>query len=246
MKKEKISLAMNNIKSQYIQEAENYSLSTKTLKKAHIFKFSIVAAVILCLVSGTVVFAGNHYFNWNSSITFHDGTTVDVSDNIPFKKIPETIPIIDQNKDDKRLQFSHAEIEEMLGFNILSSKNADTDILVYDTYLNKNGSIARVSLYWNDFIRESDSKYIFASISMLNENAEEGYIIPFKEGLDAAGGKEYSNTYYLENLDTSVVIYYSDFDNRPNATFIYDNVYYQFTGYDYTEEEFVKILGELE
>ena len=246
MKKEKISLAMNNIKSQYIQEAENYSLSTKTQKKAHIFKFSIVAAVILCLVSGTVVFAGNHYFNWNSSITFHDGTTVDVSDNIPFKKIPETIPIIDQNKDDKRLQFSHAEIEEMLGFNILSSKNADTDILVYDTYLNKNGSVARVSLYWNDFIRESDSKYIFASISMLNENAEEGYIIPFKEGLDAAGGKEYSNTYYLENLDTSVVIYYSDFDNRPNATFIYDNVYYQFTGYDYTEEEFVKILGELE
>ena len=42
------------------------------------------------------------------------------------------------------------------------------------------------------------------------------------------------------------MVYYSDFDNRPNATFIYDNVYYHFIAYDYTEEEFVKILGDLE
>lgn len=245
MKKDKISMALNGINSKYVQEAETYFVSKASRKKSTVLKFSIVAAVILCMVSGIVVFAGNHYSNWSSFITFDDGTTVEVYEDIPFKVIPKDAPIVNSDKNENAIEMTKSEVENKLGFAILGIEDATSNDIVYNTLLNKNGSIARVDLYWSDFVRVKDNKMIFATISILSENAEEGYILPFKEGLDATGNKELSNVHELETLNTTTVIYSSDFNSRLNATFVYDNIYYHFTAIGYTETEFVSILQNL-
>ena len=245
MKKDKISLAIDGINSKYIQEAELYSTSTVSSRKPSMFKVGIVAAVILCIASGLVAFAGNHYSNWSSLITLDDGTTVEVYEDIPFKVIPKDAPTVNSDKNENPIEMTKSEVEDKLGFAILGFEDATSNDIVYNTHLNKNGSIARIDLYWSDFVRIKDNKMIFATISILSENAEEGYILPFKEGLDATGNKELSNVYELETLNTTTVVYSSDFDGRLNATFVYDNVYYHFTAIGYIETEFVSILQNL-
>lgn len=245
MKKNKISLAINGINSQFVREAENYSLTSVSNKKSVVFRVGVVAAVILCMVSGLVAFAGNHYSNWSSLIKFDDGTSVEIYENIPFKAIPKDAPVVNSDQNDNPIEMTRTELENVLGFTILNSLYATNDTFVYNTFLNKNGSIASIVLFWSDFIQVSDSKQIFATISILNEKAEEGYILPFKEGLDATGNKEFSKKYELENLNTLAVVYSSDFDGRLNATFVYDNVYYHFTAIGYTESEFISILQTL-
>ncbi len=245
MKRNKISLAINGIDSQFVKEAEKYSVTSVSNKKSIVFRVSVVAAVILCMASGLVVLAGNHYSNWSSLMKFDDGTSVEVYENIPFKAIPKDAPVVNSDKNDNPIEMTRTELEKALGFTILNSVNVTSDNFVYNTFLNKNGSIASVMLFWPDFIQVNDSKQIFATISILNENAEEGYILPFKEGIDATGNKEFSKKYELENLNISAVVYLSDFDGRLNATFVYDNIYYHFTAIGYTESEFISILQTL-
>lgn len=244
MKKDKISLAIDGINSKYVQEAENSERYVSN-KKITMLRVGVVAAVILCMVSGLVVFAGNHYSNWSSLIEFDDGTSVEVYEDIPFKAIPKDAPVVNSDKNDNPIEMTRTELESVLGFRILNSVDAMSDNFVYNTFLNKNGSIARVTLFCPDFIQINDSKQIFATISILNENAEEGYILPFKEGLDATGNKEFSKKYDLETLNVVAVVYSSDFDSRLNATFVYDNVYYHFTAIGYSETEFVSVLQNL-
>ena len=83
---------------------------------------------------------------------------------------------------------------------------------------------------------------------MLNEGADEGYVLAFKEGIDAIGGKELENTInvFINSVETKVVIYtYDDNEERLNATFVYDDILYSLSGYGYTQEEMISVIKQM-
>ena len=85
------------------------------------------------------------------------------------------------------------------------------------------------------------------SVDILSTDAEEGYILPFIEGKDAAGEKTYVETYELKSLSVSAVIYTLEWQKeRLTATFVYDDLYYIFIADNYTLDEFKAILNTLE
>ena len=71
-------------------------------------------------------------------------------------------------------------------------------------------------------------------------------ILAFEEGQDAAGGKKLENVVSLESLDAKVVVYKSDsHDNKITMTFVYDNILYQFGGFDFTESEMLSVIEQM-
>ena len=81
---------------------------------------------------------------------------------------------------------------------------------------------------------------------MLNKGADEGFILAFKEGQDAAGGKKLEKIVTLDSLGTEIVVYTSDsHDNKITMTFVYDNVLYQVGGYDFTENEMLSVIEQM-
>lgn len=249
MKKENISKAIGNMNSKYIIEAENYSASAKKAfgNKSFPLKTFIAACLVICLVVGTVAYAVNEIREWSSSITFEDGTRVDIVENAAFKSIPDTAPKTGRTENELQvIRMTHAEVEEALGFHILNYENATSDSLGYQTHLNKDGSIGRIDLWWAEFLKINENKHMTLSIFMLNQNADEGYVLAFNEGIDAAGGKKLENIVTINSLGTKIIVYKSDsHDNKISITFVYDNVLYQFGGYDFTESEMLSVIEQM-
>ena len=141
---------------------------------------------------------------------------------------------------------THAEVEKVLGFNILGYDKATSDEMGYKTMQNKDGTIGRIDLWWADFLKISEEKQMTLSISMLNKGADEGYILAFEEGLDAAGGKKLENVITLESLDVKIIVYTSgSHDNKLTMSFVYDNVLYEFGGFDFTESEMLSVIEQM-
>ena len=144
---------------------------------------------------------------------------------------------------------NYNEVEKNLGFKILKLKKSNTDEIYYSTELNDNNQIGRVDLWIPYFVKESDNKYISASISMLNKGADEKYILAFEEGLDASGGKNNFEEYYSNNLDTKIIIYSYSTSNSNNryikATFIYDDVLYIFTSKNIVNNDLINYIDSL-
>ena len=250
MKKEELSAAMSDIDIRFIEEAENYDMSKRKIIKRPFSRVAVAAIVIGCLVFGGVAYAGTTLTDWTSVISFFDDkgnkTDITVSDEAFFKELPEGLPV--PGDGEPMIPMTKDEVESLLGFKILESElSADSTVYNYDAFTNKNdGAVALVDLWVPYFIKESETKNINMSVSILSTKAEEGYILPFIEGKDAMGGKLYVDTCELENLSVNTVIYTSDWmPERLTATFVYDNLYYSFTADNYTPEEFLDILNSL-
>ena len=251
MKKEVLSAAMSDIDVDFIEEAENYDMSKRKIIKRPLSRMAVAAIVIGCLIFGGVAFAGTTLTDWKSVISFFDDngnkTDIIVSDEAFFKELPDGLPV--PGDGEPMIPMTRDEVEGLLGFKILDSElSPDSTVFNYDAFANKNdGAVALVDLWVPYFIKESESKNINISVSILSTKAEEGYILPFIEGKDAMGGKLYVDTCELENLSVNTVIYTSDWmPERLTATFVYDNLYYSFTADNYTPEEFLAILNTLE
>ncbi|MBE6788634.1 MAG: hypothetical protein E7539_03110 [Ruminococcaceae bacterium] len=249
MKREKISMAISNIDKKYITEAENYAApAKKAVSIRSIFiKLPVAACLIACLLVGTGAYAAYEIYEWSSSILFEDGTKVDVVENMTYKNIPETAPKTIRTEDSVgSLRMTHQEVQKALGFKILNYEGATSDEMVYRTGLNDDGSIGRVDLWWAYFVYENEDKNISLSISMLNKGADLGYVLAFQEGLDAAGGKKLEDTVTIESLNTKAVVYTDrSHSNKLAITFVYDNVIYDFLGFDYTQEEMLSVIEQL-
>ena len=251
MKKEELSAAMSDIDLKFIDEAENYDMSKRKIIRRPLSRMAVAAIVITSiLLIGGAAYAGTALTNWESVISFFDdkGNKVDVtvSDEAFFKELPEGLPV--PGDGEPMIAMTRDEVEGLLGFKILDSElSPDSTVFNYDAFANENdGAVALVDLWGPYFIKESESKNINMSVSILSTKAEEGYILPFIEGKDAMGGKLYVDTYELENLYVNTVIYTSDWmPERLTATFVYDNLYYSFTADNYTPEEFLDILNSL-
>lgn len=250
MKKEIISKSLNDINSRYIEEATNFS-NGKRYAKLALLKMPLVAIILIILLFGTIATAGINIYQNASQIKFQDGSSVQLYENVPFRKIPDTAVKSDEYS---KIPMTFEQVAETLGFKILNYKDAFENEINYSTSLNKNGSIAVVDLWWASFLKESEEKYATYSARILNENADEGYVYPFIEGIDASGGMEYNETYKINSLDVDAVIYtigdspYGEniSDGRVSVQFVYDNVLYKLNFWNYTNEEIKIVLEELE
>ena len=242
----------NKVKEQILDRIENKKVS-------HRFKFAYaMVAVFVLLATFSVVYAKEikEFINsWTTHIKFKDDTKIEVNNESGFKNILESAPKVEKpqyvpgqikpEKPQSRIEMNHDQVEEILGFHILDYKDTYTKTIYYDTGLNDNKTIGRVDLWWANFTKE-DNKSISVLASMLNVGADEKYVLAFKEGLDASGEKELNEVYEIKNLNTKVVIYGNDWDSsRLNATFVYDDILYQFIGNNYSKEEIINILENL-
>ena len=250
MKKEIISKSLNDINSRYIEEATNFS-NGKRYAKLDLLKIPLVAIILIILLFGTIATAGINIYQKATQIKFQDGSSAQLYENVPFRKIPDTAIKSDGYS---KISMTFEQVAETLGFKVLNYKDAFKNEINYSTSLNENGSIAVVDLWWASFLKESEEKYATYSARILNENADEGYVYPFIEGIDAAGGMEYNETYKINSLDVDAVIYtignspYGEnvSDGRVSVQFVYDNVLYKLDFWNYTNDEIKIILEELE
>ncbi len=249
MKIDKLVDAIGEIEETKIKEAKNYSPTVKRNNfKLFFLKAPVAACLILCLLVGMVAYAAYEAYEWSTSILFKDGSKVELVENATFKEIPDSAPKTERTEDSiGTISMTHSEIEKALGFDILNYENATSDVIGYKTMQNKDGTIGRIDLWWADFLEINEEKQITLHISMLNKGADEGFVSAFEEGLDAAGGKKLENIVTLESLDAKIVVYKSaSHDNKITMTFVYDNVLYQFGGFDFTESEMLSVIGQME
>ncbi len=231
----------NNIlrKTVYKKEKSNY----KKLGYA-IGVFLLIFTISITLVNAKQIV--QFFKSWSTGIEFENGTKVTLIENANFKEINKSA-----KKSENPISMTHDEVENNLGFHILDYDNTSTKIMGYSTDLNKDGSIAVVRLWWADFLTNNDEnwdsiKAISLKITILNKFAEEKYVIPFFEGLDATAEKELDQVYEIKNLNTKAVIYGNSWDKRRlTATFVHDNIVYEFIGRNYTKEEIIDILEQL-
>ncbi len=249
MKKEDITKILSEINDDFITEAADIKKEkTKTTNIKDLFlKAPLAATVVILLLVGTIAYTAASRTNWSSLIRFDDGSTEQIVENAFFKAIPDTVPKTEEYGN--MLQMSHAEIEALLGFDILHYVNAENPTVNYDTSLNKDGSIARVDLWWPRIVTDGteDGKSINQSVYMLNIGAEEGYVLAFEEGVDAMGRKILLDKIQIDELDTDALCYTAGDDpGRITVTFVYDNIMYSFTGHEYTLDEIISVIKELE
>ena len=97
---------------------------------------------------------------------------------------------------------------------------------------------------YQELIRKRKSVSVL--ISFITEYADEGYIDAFKYGINAVGGKEKIQTYHIESLDVDAIIYGVDWtETRLTATFVYNNMLYDFVGANMSYDEFIEVLESL-
>ncbi len=250
MKKEDLSAAMSDIDIRFIEEAENYDMSKRKIIKRPLSRMAVAAIVIGCLVFGGVAYAGTTLTDWKSVISFFDEdgkeTQITVSDEAFFKELPDGLPV--PGDGEPMIPMTKNEIEELLGFEILGSDlSSESTVYNYDAYSNfGDGNVAVVKLWCPRFIYVSETKMVNMSVSILSTDAEEGYIYPFIEGNDAMGGKVHIDTHKKETLNTNAVIYTAGGEEGMlRATFVYDDIYYTISSYEYTLDELKATLNTL-
>ena len=78
---------------------------------------------------------------------------------------------------------------------------------------------------------------------MLNKYADDGYVLAFQEGIDATGEKNIENSYKSGNLNTNIIVYTNNWsDEKLTATFVYDDILYQFIGHNISKDEMTSII----
>ena len=248
----KIKDAFNEIKVDESLERKVLNMTVnKKDNKQRKWKLSYTYATILLIgmLSIGVVYAKeikNFINSFSTNINVENNKSIKLSDNINFKNISKNALIF---TGDSPYQMNYNEVEKNLGFKILKLKENNTDEIYYSTELNDNNQIGRVDLWIPYFVKESDNKYISASISMLNKGADEKYILAFEEGLDASGGKNNFEENNNNNLDTKIIIYSYSTSNSNNrylkATFVYDDVLYIFTGMNMSKDDLINYINGL-
>lgn len=165
-------------------------------------------------------------------------------ENYKIKEISTDAIKVKENLESPKMTFK--EVEEMLKFSILKLPENNTNDIYYRTSLNDNGSIGRVDLWILYFYKENENKYISVSVNIFNKYADERYILVFQEGIDAMGEKNIENSYKSENLNTNIVVYTNDWsEERLTATFVYDDILYQFIGHNILKDEMTSIIETL-
>lgn len=248
MKPDNLNKVIEAIDDSFIDEASSYSPPEKKAAnlKSLFIKAPVAATVIILLLIGAIAYTTANMTGWSSSIRFEDGSEAEIIDSALFKNIPDTAPKTKEGEN--MLPMTHAEVEANLGFDILCYENAHSKTVNYSTLQNKDGRIARVSLWWPEILVEGEAneKMLSQSVYMLNTGADQGYIAAFKEGVDAMGHKKLLDEIFIVELGINAVCYTaSDMPEIITVTFVHDSIMYSFTGHGYTLEEIISVLKQL-
>lgn len=212
------------------------SINKKYFKLAQTLSLIVFA----CLISLSVVYADEikeFIDSFKAVVKLEDGTELNITDNMGFKEINNT----DLITSGKRIQTTYEKLEHMLGFSILKIQDRITDEIYYDVGLNDDKTIGRIDL-WIPSPKENISVYA----SMLNKDSDLGYIIPFTEGIDAIGNKVIKDTLKSSKLNIDIVLYgVKDDKKRLVATFVYDDIYYEFIGEGISQNKMLNIIEDL-
>lgn len=201
--------------------------------------YVLSAILLLCGLTFGTVFAAEIKGFIATVLSLEDGTTCPISE-IATVKIKDTAVI-----SHFLTPMTHGELEEMLGVRILNTDLASTDSLGYSTLLSK-GKIARVDLWQAGFIDfDNEDKSISMAVSFLTPAAGEEYIDAFKEGIDAAGGKEIKGSHEFTLLGQVTVYGNSWSETRLNAAFVYSDMLYTIITENVSEAELLEILASL-
>lgn len=207
------------------------------------FQFASIACLILLIVfvSIGVVYAKEikkFIGSWSASIFLEDGTKLELTKNSNFKKIPDSI--IKTEYGESAIQTTHGEMEKQLGFKLLNYALISSDVLSYDTGLNEDNSIGRLDIWWADFINEKDKK-VSMHISILNENADKGFIAAFEDAVHPID--KFDKKYKSKNLNVDVI--FSHTNDQIEALFVYDDILYWLVSSDLTEQQLEDIIEKL-
>lgn len=257
-------MSKNNLKKEYqkISLPKNLeeSILMKTINKPKRSKnFKLVYAswtiLIIALCSITIVYADEirEFFKWKTTLSLDDGTKVEISNNNTFKKINpeffEFVNISDEIDDETSTQYATiniAKLDKLLGFHILNSYESKLEEINCNINFNKDNTVGIVDLWYSNFIKYNEEKNISMHVRIVNENADEGYILAFEDGIDPTGGKKIVRNYKQKKLDANVIIYTNDWDDtRLSATFVYDNAFYKFTCFNVSIDELIEIIDSL-
>lgn len=239
--KEKPSNSLNQETISRMRELNNMGKRTVGFKLNKVAKFATICCCILAVAGVSTVAYSKISEYWHANVQFSNGDNVQLAEDISFRDLPEDLLALN----DGRKSFPWSDIEEMLGFSLLGAGNVNDGTASYSTFLNDDGSIAVVDLwiplykvYDEEILSTSDeySEYISLDIGILNYGADEGYILPFMEGRDAAGEMTFVEKYVPDNLNVEVIIYTSTVRDF-NAVFVYDSVYYTLHGTNVTVEQ---------
>lgn len=235
----------------------NKMKKTKTGKFRFITKLAVgmacvgvIASVSTVAYSAMIKSKNNHY-----RIEMDDDITVDIITSMHYKDLPQDkLPKVDPGSN--LLPMTWDEVENVLGFTLLGGPSETDGKVNYDTYLNKDNSIAAVHLWIPDYkvlgeALYNDEGYQYYSnkinliIDILDVQAESEYNEPYSS-TDAMGGKEYEETYYIKSLDTEAVLYHPEHnENNVTATFGYDGVYYTLQGFNVTPEKMKEVIENM-
>ena len=242
---------------QITNDLENKIMEKTINKRKFSYKrlgYSLGLILLVFTISFSIVYAkqiAEFFKNWSTGVEFENGTKVNIVENANFKEINTNA-----RKSENLISMTHDEVEQNLGFHILDYEHTTNKSMGYSTSLNSDGEIGLIHLWWDGFIDNTNGQFgkngdktgkvISVDISILNKGAEERYIYPFLEGKDATEEKELNLVYEIKKLNTKAVIYGNSWDEtRLTASFVYDDVYYQFISYNYTKEELIEILEQL-
>jgi len=220
------------------------------------------AAVMIFSLTMGAVFAGPIRTYIRTVLSGERGA-VDISD-ITAVSISDSAIISDEG-----IAMTVTDAEAMLGVDILTTNRAASDILYYSTKTS-DGNITRVDLYYPDFIDytsdnegideaaanakddaqyqeiENTRKWIVMSVSFITQYAGEDHIEAFREGIDAAGGKDAAERYTLEAIGADAVVYTYDWSpTRLNAAFVYRGMLYTVWSNNVPLEEMIDLLRSL-
>lgn len=209
-----------------------------------------LACCALCILAGTSIHAVAliRTLIQKPSVKMDNGEKIELSSDVVCKKLPDGILLSEKNT-----EMTMDTVEKELGFSLLDCADDPAAAVYYSTYQNENKSLARVDIWCPARASVNDQK-VSLLISILNEGADKGYILPFEEGLDAMGGKVLETQEYIETLNTTVTIYSAgtipgtDTGNAPKtmkAVFIYDSVFYQLSGENITTEEILSLVKNM-
>lgn len=241
--KEKLTEAYKNIK---VSEKTEQIIMSKTIKKPKSMKIQYLLPLtsICFLLFVSVIYAdeikeGIKY--WSSSIIMNSNKKIKIGQITNPKEIKKTA----LKTNDGSIELSYNEIETMLGFKIL--KLNENQKINYSTGLNKDGSIGRINLWSPEFIPVLKNKKADLLVSILSSSADQSFIDAIDEGLDATGDKAIIKTYKSNRLNTTVYIYNSkDTEKKQTATFIYDDIIYKVSFYNFDIVEVEETIEKMQ
>ncbi len=234
-------------------DAHLSKLNKSTLEKANAasngFSFKRASALVaVCIAAvllvGTSVFAVSEIAGgkWSSGVEFENGDNTEIAVDVPYKSLPESALLAEDT-----VQMTLDEAEWLLGFSLLHAETPMSDTVAYSSYPNEDGNLARVDIWCADWCYVGNGTVnLFAVI--LNEGADEGYVLSIETGVDATGGKKFTDKFFSDSLNTDVIIYSSGANGEEKgditATFVYDSVLYELIGEaEYvTQEELISVI----